>query len=219
VNAYKPISISQRTESMRAKQAFEDFWALGSNRSISLLYKHYEKLPAGAPCSEATLHSWSSMFNWKGRCAQRQALAAADVEKIRRQQVADFETTLHERGVEGLQLSFDRLRELAQARRLGAMAAVQLANLSMRMMARGLRQPESITEERVVHADGEPLTLDAFLALLPEGTRDSVLEAAYWELQARGDIGEVSGEVRDSTEPPQDPEPVRGEALGGPLVE
>lgn len=202
---YRPISVTSRSESASALSAFEDYWALGSGRSVSLLYKQYEKRPNGTPCSEATLHSWKSMFQWDKRVAQRTALASAEIERLRRQQVADMETELYRKGMELLTKAADNVLgrfadyDAGNPRAIGALAAVQAVKLGAELATRGQRQPMTITREEVVTHGGEPLTLDTFLELLPEGVRDQILEAAYWELQSRGDSGEVRGDPRPPT--------------------
>lgn len=205
---YRPISITSRSESASALAAFEDYWALGSGRSVDLLYKSYEKRANGPSCSQSTLHSWKSMFQWDRRCAQRSALASAEIERLRRTQVADMETELYRKGMELLTKAADNVLTRLDAyasgdtRAIGALAAVQAVKLGAELATRGQRQPATITREEVVTRAGDALTLDTFLELLPEGVRDQVLEAAYWELQSLGDSGAVRGDPRPAAELP-----------------
>lgn len=205
---YKPASVSSRSESSNAQVAFEDYWALGSGRSVDLLYKSYEKRPNGPPCSQSTLHAWKSMFQWDKRVAQRSALASAEVEHLRRQQIADMETELYRKGMDLLTKAADNVLsrladyEAGNTRAIGALAAVQAVKLGAELATRGQRQPMTITREEVVNRGGDNLTLDTFLELLPEGVRDQILEAAYWELQSRGDSESVRGDSRPAAELP-----------------
>lgn len=200
---YKPESISSRVESPAASAAFEDYWRLGRGRSVALLAENSSH-------PKSTLQAWASMFSWKQRVATREAQAALEIERLRRQEIADMESVLYRRGMESITRAADRLEELLASNRVGAVAAIQLMKLGMEMATRGLRQPSAITREEVVN--GDQLSLRAVLSLLPEQEQDAALEAAFWELQSRGDLRIIQGEVRPAAELEGEPDTVREEA-------
>ena len=209
MDSARPLSMTSRQESPRALEAFELYWALGASRSIDALWHHYETQSQPPPASRATLYAWKSMFQWDRRCVARTLQAASEIEAIRRAQVADMEIALYEKGLRLLSESADHLfarladyRENGNTRAIGAMAAVQATRLGMELATRGLRQPATIVREEVIQSDGQQLTLDTFLELLPEGTREQILEAAYWELQSGGNQVAVRGDSRPAAELP-----------------
>jgi hypothetical protein len=69
-------------ETPNARQAFEDYWALGPGRSLRKLTTEYRRRSDGGEevptTRERTLEEWSAAFGWVGRCAQREAEEAAE---------------------------------------------------------------------------------------------------------------------------------------------
>jgi len=74
-------------ETAKARKAFEDYYALGPNRSLDKLYQEYKSQPkAQVPTQRrATLAGWSSRWGWQERVMARDAeIALAQFEEIKK---------------------------------------------------------------------------------------------------------------------------------------
>lgn len=73
-------SSAPETESNKARQAFEDYYALGAGRSLAKLAKAYQSQPKPSPPTKllSTLKHWSSAFDWPGQVAARDAELARE---------------------------------------------------------------------------------------------------------------------------------------------
>lgn len=74
-------------ETIKAKQAFEDYYNMGPGRSLAELFRVYRKRPKGkAPTQRlATIKTWSSKYNWQERVVDRDAeIAQVQFEEIKR---------------------------------------------------------------------------------------------------------------------------------------
>ena len=72
-------------ETNKARQAFEDYFALGPNRSLSKLHRMYtEVTPENSPTKHLrTLKMWSTKHDWQSRIAHKEAeIAGAHLQDI-----------------------------------------------------------------------------------------------------------------------------------------
>lgn len=62
-------------ESNKARQAFEDYYALGPGRSLTVLVARYQKRTKPIPPTKhlGQLKKWSTAFKWQARVAERDA--------------------------------------------------------------------------------------------------------------------------------------------------
>lgn len=68
------------TESPKALQAFEDYWALGDDRSLTKLAAAYAGRTEGVPTRQVSrLKEWSQQHDWQQRVVDRQKEIAAGV--------------------------------------------------------------------------------------------------------------------------------------------
>ncbi|MCC6192274.1 MAG: hypothetical protein IT318_24850 [Anaerolineales bacterium] len=114
-------------ESNRARQAFEDYYALGPGRSLADLLDQYrvqsESKPSPPTRRLGSLKAWSATFGWQARVAQRdEALAAAAAARLEAERLRVFNegfAQMHQR-VEALnRLARRMLEELERPPSLG----------------------------------------------------------------------------------------------------
>lgn len=103
------MNTTTHLESPKAAAAFEDYYALGPGRSLTMLAERYvaqRKHGATTPTRHrATLGRWSRQFAWQERVAQRDAeLAAAAQQALERQRAEAIQS--------GFALFFRRIARL-----------------------------------------------------------------------------------------------------------
>lgn len=120
----------ERHETARAKEAFADFLALGSTRSLKLLLALYQSRAAnGQPVPSLkhhTLHSWQDKHDWQERARQygdEQIRAVLEAEQRQRERLL----------TEGIALKAERMSHLQN---ICDELAKDFANASIRWMRR-----------------------------------------------------------------------------------
>lgn len=102
-----------KRESSKARQAFEDYYALGPIRSLGKLHQRYgENTPNTPTQSLDTLKRWSTSFNWPGRVQERDDVAIRKTEKKVTDAVADMRARQARLGQKLQDKGIERLKKL-----------------------------------------------------------------------------------------------------------
>lgn len=106
--------MSLKRETSRSRQAFEDYYALGPDRSLEKLRHTYEEdAPKNAPTrSLDTLKKWCTTFNWPERVRRRDQVAIQKTEKKVTDAVADMRARQARLGQKLQDKGLERLRKL-----------------------------------------------------------------------------------------------------------
>ena len=102
-----------KRETSRARQGFEDYFAMGATRSLPKLHKIYEGTTQDTPTrSLDTLKIWSTSHNWPQRVKEREILVTEKTEKKVTDAVAEMRARHAALGYELQDKGIARLNEL-----------------------------------------------------------------------------------------------------------
>lgn len=138
------------TETAKALQAFEDYWALGEQRT-------HERVARDSGKSVSLINRWSSLHGWQDRIKARIAEQAAAVEAEKVRQLAEVEALLLHDGIEAQRIAMRALKQLAGEDKIPARDAAALLAQARTSMLRGLRQPDSIARQEQTGTNGGPV--------------------------------------------------------------
>ena len=102
-----------KKETSRARQGFEDYYALGANRSIEKLHRHYIAITSDSPTrSIDTLRYWCQTFTWVQRVRDREIQIAQRTETKLVDEIADMRVRHAKAGQEVMDKGLERLQQL-----------------------------------------------------------------------------------------------------------
>ena len=102
-----------KRETSRAKQGFEDYFAMGATRSLPKLHQKYVETTQDTPTKSLdTLKIWSTSFNWPARVRDREIKVSEKTEARVTDAVADMRARQAALGYELQDKGIERLRQL-----------------------------------------------------------------------------------------------------------
>ena len=102
-----------RRNLMKREFAFERYYSLGADRSLTYLRLALER--EGAPQAQRTLEQWSAQEHWQERIAAREREAVAAVQRLQVEDRVEALRRDHERARRIQELAFVRLEQCLEA--------------------------------------------------------------------------------------------------------
>lgn len=170
-----PTSISKlpKTETPQAAHAFEEYYALGAERSL-------KSLAGKSGVNIRLLERWSSAHKWQDRVIERDR---QEMLKKRRKREAEQEKMNEEHAAWGkgmAALAMKQCQDLIKAQSMNAQAAVLLFKYATDLQRLAMGDATDTMRLQLQDANGNPASTDA---LLLSGARDALLQklAMMWK--------------------------------------
>ena len=196
-----------KTETSRAKQGFEDYYALGATRSLEKLHQKYtDDTPNPPTGSMDTLKLWSNSFRWQDRLREREQRISRETEIKLVDRITEMRVRQAEVGEKLQQKGLQRLQELVGEEITPSEArAMVIEGAKLERIARGEPEGGAVDISILLSQAKEHKELN--LIVVSENIFKQAMEGKTEEVKNDGALSLPKG-VSGRSEPVQDSEQV-----------